>query len=170
MKKAITLFVASLMMVLSAIPIFAADSKTRPIVQDINITEEEMMALEHVTGIYDASEPGSKASGLILGGKLSLAKSGNNLIFTATTLGSTEVTKSGFTYVRLQRYINGGWSNYTSYVDQYSNSPTHSISKSVAAPKGYTYRVICEHYAEKPYLVIFKSTEKIYNVTATLSF
>ena len=83
-----------------------------------------------------------------------------------------DVTKCGFTYIKLQRLINGTWTDYTTYCyyDQYSESTSKTFSKSISAPKGYTYRVICEHYAEKTKLLVFKDKETSYNATSSLAF
>lgn len=133
--------------------------------------------IEEVYGIYNTDPetdimPLAAVTGLITSKSLSLAKTNDKLIISAKTLGSTDVTKCGFTYIKLQRLINGAWTDYTTfcYYDQYSESFSKSFSKSIVPPKGYTYRVVCEHYAEKTKFLVFKDKETSYNVTSSLYF
>lgn len=166
MKKtiAIILVLASTLCMFS-VSAFASSSDVR----DIIITDEKV--LEMVTGLYD-SEENMRSDGLILAKTLSLSKTSSQLVITAKTSGSTEVTKCGFTYIKLQRLLSGTWTDYSTYCyyDQYSNSTVKTFSKSISAPKGYTYRVVCEHYAEKPRLVFWITSETSYNVTSSLAF
>lgn len=131
--------------------------------------------IEEVYGLYNTSNNSDvvlMATGLITNKNLKLAKTTDKLIITAKTSGSTDVTKCGFTYIKLQRLINGTWTDYSSYCyyDQYNESNSKSFEKSISASKGYTYRVVCEHYAEKTKLLVFKDTETSYNVTSSLAF
>ena len=152
--------------ILSAISInaFAVDL----VGEEIRVVEDEI--IEEVYGLYNTNNNSSvslMSTGLIVSKSLKLAKTTSSLIITATTIGNTDVTKCGFTYIKLQRLINGTW---TDYYDQYNEYSSKSFEKSISAPKGYTYRVICEHYAEKPKLLIFKDTETSYNETSLLTF
>lgn len=133
------------------------------------LTGEKILA--EVNGLYDSAET-MKANGLILAKSLSLSKTSTQLIISAMTSGSTDVTKCGFTYIKLQRLLSGTWTDYATYCyyDQYNNSAAKTFSQYASAPKGYTYRVICEHYAEKPYLIFWTKSETSYNVTSTLAF
>lgn len=90
----------------------------------------------------------------------------------AKTLGTSEVTKCGFTYIKVQRLINNTWTDFGTYCykDQYSDSNMKVFKVNVYGPKGYTYRAICEHYAEKKTLLGLKSKETAYNVTTTMYF
>ncbi len=117
-------------------------------------------------------EAETRASGLIAGIYLKLEKKNGNLVITASTTGASGVTKCGFTYIRLQRWLEGKWQNYTTYcyTDKYSDSAYYSFSKTFAPSKGYTYRVICEHYAEKKKLLILKDKETLYNQSTTVYF
>lgn len=131
--------------------------------------------IEEVYGLYNTdnnADVSLMATGLITSKSLKLAKTTDKLIITAKTSGSTDVTKCGFTYVKLQRLNNGTWTDYTTYCyyDQYAESTSKTFSKTISAPKGYTYRVVCEHYAEKTKLLIFKDTETSYNETSSLAF
>lgn len=169
MKKIISVLL-SLITILSilSINVFAQENITE---LEYSIDEE---TIEDVYGIYDAqnAEISMLSTGLITSKSLKLSKTSSNLIITAKTFCSSGVTKCGFTYVKLQRSINGSWTDYTTYCyyDQYSESTSKTFSKTISPPKGYTYRVICEHYAEKPRLIIFKDTETSYNVTSSLSY
>ena len=127
--------------------------------------------IEVATGLFDSGKD-DKATGLILSKSLSLAKTDTQLIITAKTIGASEVTKCGFTYIKLQRLLNGSWTDYSAYCyfDQYNNSTSKTFSKYLSTPKGYTYRVICEHYAEKPFLGFWTTSETSYNETTSLYF
>ena len=146
-------------------------------IENSNKAENEEI-LETVHGIYDSYNQNVEvevlvdSSSLIVEKKLTLSKKGNSLIITAITKGTGEVTKCGFTYIKLQRLINGKWQDYTAYcyTDQYSNSTLKNFTKTVTPPKGYTYRLICEHYAEKKKLLVFKDKQTVYNATASLSY
>ncbi len=145
--------------------------------QTPEINQESVMDLnvDAVYGIYDAdiiSDVSPAASNLITSKSLSLRKSGNILILSATTKGNTNVTKCGFTYIKVQRLINNVWTDFNTfcYKDQYSDSNTMTFTSNVYGPKGYSYRAICEHYAEKKILLVLKSKETSYNVTSTMYF
>lgn len=166
MKKitAIVLTVISLVSVF-IIPSFAA--------ADVGYEfENGESVIETVTGLYDAQEVQSLSTGLITSKSLKLTKTTNGLVMTAKTNGTTEVTKCGFTYIKLQRLVNGSWTDYKTYcyTDQYKNSTSMTFSKTVTPTKGYKYRLICEHYAEKKKLLVLKDKETIYNVTSSLSY
>ncbi len=170
MKKIISICLA-LLSILSIISInaFALNS----VGEDTLIIKDDI--IEEVYGLYnttDNADVSLMATGLITSKSLKLAKTADKLIITAKTSGSNDVTKCGFTYVKLQRLINGTWTDYTTYCyyDQYAESTSKTFSKTISAPTGYTYRVVCEHYAEKTKLLIFKDTETSYNVTSQLSF
>lgn len=131
--------------------------------------------IEEVYGLYNTNNDADvslMATGLITNKRLKLAKTTDKLIITAKTSCTTDVKKCGFTYIKLQRLINGTWTDYSSYCyyDQYNESNSKSFEKAITAPKGYTYRVVCEHYAEKTKLLVFKDTETSYNVTSSLVF
>lgn len=139
--------------------------------EDEYVAISEETILEKADGLYN-SNGNERASGLINAKSLSLSKTSSQLLITAQTIGTTEVTKCGFTYIKLQRLVNGSWDDYTTYCysDLYSESNSYAFSKYVSPPTGYTYRVICEHYAEKKTLLIFTSEETSYNETSSLSF
>lgn len=105
---------------------------------------------------------------------LKLSKISNGLIVTATKVGNADVKKCGFTYIKLQRLINGVWTDYNTYCyyDQYAESTSKTFSKTITAPHRIylSCNLICEHYAEKTKLLVFKDTETSYNVTSSLVF
>ena len=114
---------------------------------------------------YTYSEP--KYAGLIAGKSIELTKNGDRLLLTASTTGANSVTKCGFTYVKLQKLVNGVWTDIKEYTyrDQFNSTNAKVFSVSVAVPKGYTYRAVCEHYAEAPYLQLFTQSASYYNAT-----
>ena len=170
MKKIISicLILLSIFSIMS-INAFAVDL----VVEDTLIIKDDI--IEEVYGLYNTSNDSDvsvMSTGLITSKSLKLSKTTDKLIITAKTLCATDVKKCGFTYVKLQRLINGSWTDYSSYCyyDQYNESNSKNFEKAISAPKGYTYRVICEHYAEKTKLLVFKDTETSYNVTSSLAF
>ena len=46
-----------------------------------------------------------------------------------------------------ERYVNGKWGYYTSWIETNYNSVYVSTSKTLSVPTGYYYRVCCVHYA-----------------------
>ena len=138
--------------------------------QSIQGTEEFIVETAEGSNNFESN---AKSSNLITVTKLLLAKtSSGQLAIVANTNCIDEVTKCGFTYIKLQRLIGGSWTDYTEYCyyDIYNNSNNGSFSKYVSPPKGYSYRVTCEHYAEKPLLGILKSKQRIANTTTTINF
>ena len=109
--------------------------------------------------------------GLIAGKSVGLAKQGEKLLITASTTGANNVTKCGFTYIRLQRLEKGVWTDVKgfSWENQYANTNAKVFSASVSAPPGYTYRVVCEHYAEAPYARVFTQSATAYNVSLSVT-
>ncbi|MBQ3087758.1 MAG: hypothetical protein IJC45_10505 [Clostridia bacterium] len=166
MKKILcTLLAFCLLAGIFTLPIHASETEQ-------TLTCEKILETAH--GIYDSDSESeaTRANDLIVGNSLTLSKTTSSLVIIARTLCIEDVTKCGFTYIKLQRLINGSWTDYASYCyyDQYANATEKMFSKSITPPSGYTYRVICEHYAEKPRLVIFKDTQTIYNETTTVYF
>ena len=49
--------------------------------------------------------------------------------------------------VTVERYVNGKWGYYTSWIETNYNSVYVSTSKTLSVPTGYYYRVCCVHYA-----------------------
>lgn len=144
-----------------------------PQVNDIIITDEDISNLETVTGIYDVpanSTPVMLSSGLITNRSIRLSISGNNLIVSGYTYGISSVNKIGFTYVTLQRQGNGTWRDYVKWTELFNSSSRYDLGKSINAARGYNYRVICNHHAQKPGFLWFTEKEDIYNETSSLYF
>lgn len=118
---------------------------------------------------YTYSVP--KYAGLIAGKSAALTKQGDRLLITASTTGSNAVTKCGFNYVKLQKLANGVWTDVKDFTwqNQFNNSNSKVFSVSVSVPKGSTYRVVCEHYAEALYLRFFTQSAVIYNTSKAVT-
>ena len=141
-----------------------------PTVTDIVVTDEMLAQGETVTGIYNSVDVQTRASNLITSNSINLTKSGDNLLVSGFTNGIDGVDKCGFSYVTLQRLVNGKWEDYVKWTDLYSSSSMYTLGKSVTAAHGYNYRVICNHHAEKPGFLWFRDTQDIYNVTSYVYF
>lgn len=168
MKKCI----AAILLVLMLIPVFpcSAESETD---LDVNSDVSEVEMVEVVTGENDFDTGSTWASNLIVCTGLELAKtSDGKLVINALTDAVAGVTKCGFTYIKLQRMENGAWESYATYCyyDQYNDFESKTFRRTITPPKGYTYRLICEHYAEKPLLGILKSKQKLYNATSAMYY
>lgn len=109
---------------------------------------------ECVDGSYltndDSSEVtvGSKSRGIYLkSGSSNIVRAGTGKIGAGgNTVGQKVVSKITVD-VTVERYVNGKWGYYTSWVQTNYNSAYVSTSKTLSVPKGYYYRVYCVHYA-----------------------
>ena len=148
--------------------VFATEARNEDY-YEIILSDETI--IEEAEGVYN-TKANTRATGLISQKTLTLSKSNTQLIISAKTKGSDEVDKCGFTYIKLQRLINGNWTDYSTYCysDLYSDSNSYLFSKSITPPSGYSYRVIAEHYAAKKILLIFTSEETSYNETSPITF
>lgn len=165
MKKIISIFFLTTLLLLPLQITTFGDEQCNQEIQ--NIEESIIETAEGLNNIED----NARSSDLFWTTSLQLAKNNNNqLVVTAITECKTGVTKCGFTYIKLQRLIGGSWTDYTEYCyyDIYSNSASNCFTKCISAPRGYTYRVTCEHYAEKPLLGILKSKQKSVNTTTSI--
>lgn len=132
--------------------------------------------IQTVYGIYNSTDDGVETQAtktdLISYNSLELIESTSGLLIKAKTQGVEDVDKCGFTYIKLQRMINGTWTDYSTYCysDLYSETYSYTFLKTLTPPKGYTYRVVCEHYAEEKKLLVFKNTQTIYNVSASIVY
>ena len=155
-----------------AFPVAAEEAaiEVPPVVTDIEVTDELLAQGETVTGLYDSPGIQTRAANLITENSIKLTKSGDNLVVSGYTNGIDGVDKCGFSYVTLQRMVNGTWEDYVKWTDLYSTTNKYGLGKSVAAAHGYTYRVICNHHAEKPGFLWFRDKQDIYNETSTLYF
>ena len=162
MKKFLSLFFTAVMLVLFNTSAFAKSDEIFD--DDFYISAQEFEGLEQVSS--DGGDISVCATGLITDYRVALAKDGNYLIIKGGTDCTEEVKKCGFKYIKLQQYKNGSWIDYKTYEDLYADSNSYTVTKSVAAEKGYSYRLVAQHYAKKSLF----STEKIVNTTSSLSF
>lgn len=164
MRKTISI-IAVFMAIIMCFP-FTVNAEDKTEWQDTNISDEEFYALEHSDG--ECGPVNTRASGLIMGKSLSIAKSGTTLYIKGYTEGIPSVVKAGFTEVIIQRKTSSSstWSNYKTYTDLYYDNNFYSLGKSLTVATGYQYRATCVHYAKKSLF----STEKIANSTGYLTF
>lgn len=161
MKKAV---ISSLAIFLSFLFLFqtslVALADDEPEWVDIVLTDEE---IEEITSLNPGNMIMPFATGLIDLYSMSISKSGSNLIIYGRTLGNVSVVKSGFTIVTIKRRVNSNssWSTYKTYQDLYNDRPSYTLSKSLAVPTGYQWKIDCTHYAKKSAV----STQKINNTS-----
>lgn len=127
---------------------FAADDGQIEEWQDITLTEQEM---EDILSLNPDNGISTYATGLICAYYIGIAQNGNSLTVVGKTIGTYEVKKSGFKEIVVQqrKTSSDSWSTYTKYTDVYLDNTSYVISKSLAVPSGYQYRVTCIHYAKK---------------------
>lgn len=98
----------------------------------------------------DSSEVtvGSKSRGIYLkSGSSSITRAGTGKIAAGgNTVGQKVVSKITVD-VTVERYVDGKWRYYTSWLETNYNSAYVSTSKTLSVPTGYYYRVGCVHYA-----------------------
>ena len=161
MKKTISKFLA---IVLSFLFIFqtsfVALANDEPDWEDINMTQEEF---NDIINNNKNNQTSTFASGLILSYSIAVSGSGSNLLIAGSTKCAPDIIKSGFKEVIIQRRTSslGSWTTYKTYNDLYSDSPAYLLTKTIAVPTGYQYRVTCIHYAKKSLF----STQKISNTS-----
>lgn len=164
-RKVISVFLSVIAMIACILPTsaFAVDDDISVYEDSYTVEESEMIA-------YAEYEENSKirATGLITGRNLYIKKNGTTLSICGYTTGSSDVEKTGFKEVVIERRKNSSssWSEYKVYEDLYSESSTYKLNKSVTVPSGYQYRVTAVHYAKKSLL----STQKITATTGYLTF
>lgn len=139
---------------------FAADEGQIEEWQDITLTEQEM---EDILALNPDNGISTYATGLISMYHIAIAKDGTSLIVAGKTIGIPEVKKSGFKEIVVQqrKSSSDSWSTYTKYTDLYFDTSSYTITKILAVPSGYQYRVTCIHYAKKNLL----SVQKISNTS-----
>lgn len=105
--------------------------------------------------VYENESAESRVSGLILSYGIDLSVSGTSLRIRAETNCVSNVVKSGFKNLVVQRkkVTSATWSDYYDYGDVYSNTYAASINTTLAVESGYQYRVSCKHYAKKNLLL-----------------
>lgn len=91
---------------------------------------------------------GSTSRGIYLkSGSSNIVRAGTGKIGAGgNTVGQKVVSKITVD-VTVERYMNGKWGYYTSWVQTNYNSAYVSTSKTLSVPTGYYYRVCCVHYA-----------------------
>ena len=109
----------------------------------------------------------TRATGLIMSYALGLSVTGTTLKIRAETYCISEVVKSGFKNLVVQRRVAGStsWSEYYDYGDLYNDSYAALLSTSLVVPSGYQYRLSCKHYAKKSLLV----TQSVSNTSNIVS-
>lgn len=116
-----------------------------------------------------ADELSAASSNIIVSHYLMLLRSGNTLTARGQTCTDKVSLEIGFTYVKIQKYVNGSWQDVSSWTKIYNtNSLVCSTVKSTNVSSG-TYRAVCEHYAKQKTILWFTQTEKIYNYTTSLT-
>ena len=82
---------------------------------------------------------------------IAVAKSGTNLLIAGELCCTTDVKKSGFKEIKVQKKtsVNSDWVNIFTYEDLYADSAFYAVQKSLSVVSGYTYRVTCVFYAKK---------------------
>ncbi len=167
MKKLLrSVFILCLAFIMLVPTAFAADANA-PEWQDASLTDEEIAEILALNPNNPTNE-NVRASDLIAKYSIAISQSGSTLYIVGKTIGTTEVVKSGFKEVVIQRRANSSssWSDYITYEDLYIEQVGYNLAKSLIVPSGYQYRVTCVHYAKKN---IF-SVQKIDNVSNILTF
>lgn len=115
---------------------------------------------------YSAETDSTKATGLISGGTLSMSTGTKKVYISATTLGTKQLGKVGFTDILVQRSTNGvnSWVTEVNVPDQIiTDSWGHKLSSfAVDVTGGYYYRVVLMHYAKESGW-FFPGTQKVEN-------
>ena len=168
MKKVLLSVVSFVMVVVTLVPTaFAANGELAEW-QDLILTQEEFNAILAENTVYTINE-NTRASNLIHAYAIAISKSGTNTLNIAgLTTGTTQVVKSGFKEVVVQRRASSSasWTDYVVYEDIYWDEIACNLAKSLTVPTGYQYRVTCIHYAKKNFL----SVQKIDNVSNVIQF
>ncbi len=163
MKKVITFFLClTLTFSFFTFSTNASDSEAfSPYVIDFSLTSD----------FEEASAEGNeaRASGLIHSYSLYLTKTGSTLHITGQTYGSTEVVKSGFKDLIIQRRKNSdyAWEDYYEYGDFYRDSFAASLDTTLAVAANYQYRISCKHYAKKNILMV-QTVSNVSNIVTTV--
>ena len=161
MKKSVSRLVAVILSFLfvfqTSVVAFANDE---PDWQDANWSQEEF---DDVYYQNPNNQISTFASGLIVSYGIGVSCSGSNLLIAGKTICAPDVVKCGFTVVTIQRRTvsTASWTTYKTYEDLYRDSPSYYLTKTIAVPTGYQYRVVCTHYAKKSLF----STQKISNTS-----
>jgi hypothetical protein len=156
------------MVIFTLVPTAFAQNEKMPEWQDLVLSQEEFNAILANNTIHTADDD-TRASDLIHAYAIAISKSGTNTLNIAgLTTGTSQVVKSGFKEVVVQRRASSSasWTDYYIYEDIYVDMGSYTIAKSLTVPTGYQYRVTCIHYAKKNFL----SVQKIDNVSNVIQF
>lgn len=166
-RKVISIFLSVIAMITCILPTTAFAATNDASADDADFTKTEFEALNPIYAEYEEISK-ARATALILGKDVGIAKSGSSLIISGYTTGSADVVKCGFKEVVIERRknSNSSWGEYKVYKDLYSSSNKYTLSKSVTVPSGYQYRVTVVHYAKASLF----STQKVEGVSGYLSF
>lgn len=149
MKKAITVLMCMILLFSSLVFNAGAENNEEftPYVIDFVVTTDLSNA-ENV----DAE---TRATGLIHSYYLSLSKSGTTLILSGETVGTSEVVRTGFKNLVVERRktSSDSWKEYYDYGNIYYDTILTNLSTTLAVESGYQYRISCKHYAKKSLLV-----------------
>lgn len=168
MKKALFSIISIVMVMFTLVPTAFAQTEKMPEWQDLVLSQEEFNAILANNTIHTADED-TRASDLINAWAIAISKSGTNTLNIAgKTTGTSQVIKSGFKEVVVQRRASSSasWSDYITYEDIYVDIGSYNLAKSITVPTGYQYRVTCIHYAKKNFL----SVQTIDNVSNVIQF
>lgn len=114
------------------IPYVVEFTLTTDVVQDLSASDNTRASLIHSYG-------------------LNLSKTGNTLNITGRTCGSTEVVKSGFKDLTVERRktSDDSWKDYYEYGNVYADAFMANLDTTLVVESGYQYRISCKHYAKK---------------------
>lgn len=165
--KVISMVLSVVAMITCILPTTAFAANSNINTDDVIFTEAEFEALNPIYAEYEESSK-ARATGLIMKKNIGIAKSGSALLISGYTYGTSDVEKTGFKEVVIERRKNSSssWSEYKVYEDLYSSSAKYTLSKSVTVPSGYQYRVTAIHYAKASLF----STQKVEGVSGYISF
>lgn len=121
----------------------------------------------HGAGIYNTGTGSGRvmpmATGLI--GTVSLdiydAGSGRARVV-AETIGTDTMNKIGVQHLELQKWVNSSWVNVYDKTLYAYNTDNYFYDVTTTVARGYSYRVVATHYAEKDFW-IFPSIQTFYN-------
>lgn len=132
--------------------------------QDVSLSQEE---INEILSKNPANQVSTYTKGLIFSYSIGVSCRSSNLLIAGDTICDPDVVKCGFKIVTIQRRKSSSysWTTYRTYEDLYRDVCTYTLTKSIAVPTGYQYRVTCTHYAKKN---IF-STEKINNTSNVIA-
>lgn len=156
MKRAVSFFLSIVMMFsFFAFDTLATDDGFEPYVIDFSLLPD--------FDFDSDDENSSRATGLITSYVLSLSKTGSVLHIVGGTYGTSQVVKSGFKDLTVQRRksTNDSWTDYYEYGNVYIDAFMATVDTKLAVAANYQYRVTCKHYAKKSLLV----TQTISNVS-----